>query len=243
MNIKTLLLICLVLLASSIVCAQDTGQICIQSFEDRDGSGTRDDNEPPISNGISASLLSALSVTIDTQLLENSVSAARGLACFDNLPAGDYVVVLTSAQYLATTASSFSALVVPGTAPVLYDFGLVPIQIEPVISSGAEGPFSEAETRALQGIAIALVGSAIVAGVVFLMGLSLYLGVFRRRLRRMRQTQKEHVPRPAPQPLAPAAAEQMPYVPQVTSVPPDDPSRLHQGSPQLFDEDDTNPMA
>lgn len=241
MNAKKLLL-CLLLLSCAVASAQETGQICIQSFEDRDGSGTRDENEPPITHGIGANLLSALSVTIDTQLLEYSVTAARGLTCFDNLPAGDYLVVLTSAQFEATNSASFSALVVPGTAPVLYDLGLAPIQIERVAGSSAEGFSSEAETRALQGIAIAVVGSAIAAGVVFLFGLSLYFGVFRRRLRRIRQAQLEQIPRPAPQPAPLSSAEQTPLGPPVTAAPPNDPFNLHRGSPQLFDENDTNPL-
>ena len=242
MNAKRLLLLTLFLLACASAFAQDTGQICIRSFEDRDGSGTRDDDEPAVSQGVAANLMSALGVTIDTQLLDNSVSAARGLTCFENLPAGDYVVVLTSAQYEATTAHSFNALVVPGTAPVVYDYGLAPIHSERDISA-AEGNLSETETRALQAIAIALAGSGLVAGIVFLLGLALYFGIFRRRLRRTRQAQLEYVPRPAPQAAPPAPEDQLSFSSPVAGAPSGNPIGLHQGSPQLFDQDDTNPLA
>lgn len=243
MNADRLLLLTLLLLVAMNVFAQDTGQICIQSFEDRDGSGTRDDDEPAISQGVAANLMSALSVTIDTLLLENSISAASGLTCFENLPAGDYVVVLTSAQYEATTAPSFNALVVPGTAPVLYDFGLAPIRHERDISIDGERSLNEAETRALQAFAIALVGSGIVAGIVFLLGLSLYFGVFRRRLRKMRQSRLEYSRRQAPQPAPSAPAEPMPFSSPAAGALSNDSFGLHQGSPQLFDQDDTRPLA
>lgn len=239
MNANRLLLLSLLLLVCASAFAQDTGQICIQSFEDRDGSGTRDDDEPAIAQGLAANLMSALGITIDTLLLENSISAASGLACFENLPAGDYVVVLTSAQYEATTAPSFNALVVPGAAPALYDFGLAPIRRERDNSIEAAPPLNEAETRALQAIAIALAGSGLVSGIVFLLGLSLYFGVFRRRLRKIRQSRLEYARRAAPS----APAELMPFSSPAAGAPSHEPFGLHQGSPQLFDQDDTSPLA
>ncbi len=243
MNAFRLLLPSLMLLICASAFAQDTGQICIQSYADADGSGSRDDDEPAISQGVAANLMSALGVTIDTQLLENSISAAIGLTCFEHLPAGDYVVVLTSVQYEATTAPSFNALVVPGTAPVLYEFGLAPIRNERDISIDAEGRLSEAENRALQAMALALAGSGLVAGIVFLLGLLLYMGVFRRRLRKARQSRLAPVHGSPPQAAPSAPAQPMPFSPLAAGATTDDPFGLHQGSPQLFDQDDTNPLA
>ena len=247
---RILALVCIILLVFSGLLAQDTGQICIMSFDDHNGNGQQEDNEPPFTYGIGVSLLSALGVTLETSLLENSPTASSGLLCFEGLSAGDYMVLLTSAQVVATTASSFNAVVVPGAAPARFDFGVAAIQVESESTISETGSLSDEQARALQGIAVGVFAAAISAGCLFLIGLLIYLRVFRRRLKQLRAgrmvQQPWHTPsaeqartNPNPQPAIPGIESAQPG--QYAGPPnPRDPSR---GSPLLFDEDDTSPMA
>ena len=98
---------CLFLLSLQAALAQDTGQVCVQSFEDRDGDGLRDPDERAIAQGIAAGLRNMAGVTIASLLLEDSPFAADGLLCFDQLLAGDYQIALRSAEFSNTTAASF----------------------------------------------------------------------------------------------------------------------------------------
>ena len=68
-----LVLACLLLMGAPLT-AQDTGQICVQAFDDLNQDGVRDPDEAPISRGIAASLLNAAGVTIDTGLMQGSAS-------------------------------------------------------------------------------------------------------------------------------------------------------------------------
>ena len=221
--------------------AQATGQVCVQAFEDVDGDGARSGSETALTGGVIAHLLNALGVTIDARLLENSVESARGLLCFDGLPAGDYTVVLTSALFTATAETSFSAIVVPGDAPVLHSYGVQAEATAEFSAPTGDGPFSDEQLRALEGIGIALAGALIVAAACFVVGLLVYLGVFRRRLRaiRSRPTPQPAALAPSPGPPSPASAYPG-QLPVFNLPPPAGPAGLHQGSPKLFDEDDTN---
>ena len=233
-----LLLICLPILAASILQAQETGQICALSYDDRNGNGSRDANEPLITQGIGATLLNDKGVTVQSRLLEDSLFAASGLLCFDQLLSGDYVVVLTSAEYSATTETSFAASVNPGTAPVRLDFGARPLQVEVVSSNVQSGLFDMDTDRAL-GIALGIIGSLITVLIVSVIGVLIYVLTFRRRLRK---ASAARIPSPAGT-RTPA--------PPITGVPPQ-PAPTTQsanalrklvpsgGSPLLFADDETD---
>ena len=225
--------------------AQDTGQICVSTFEDRNGNGSPEVDEPPVTQGIGLHLLNALGVTIKSTLLETSENASRGLACFDDLPAGDYSITLTSSQYQAATASSFDAAVLPGRAPAVFDFGVSPIPVE--LQAPAQAPLvlDEKQRFALQGIGIGLIVSAILAAVMLLTGLLVYL-------RNRRRSRNERVRNMEPQPLPPQPEGAPPANRELSSAgtPAPNPAvnaqplyAARQGSPLLFDEDETNPMA
>lgn len=176
--IKLLTLLCL--LVPGGLRAQETGQICVLSFDDRNQNGIRDASEPPITQGIGIHLLTPRSVTIKSMLLEESPDAARGLACFEELPAGDYMTLMTSADYIAMASSSFNAAVAPGAVPVRFDFGVKPLTSADLTAAASTS--AEAPNQSLPGIFFATAASVMVGGLMFIIGLLIYFAVFRPRL-------------------------------------------------------------
>lgn len=215
--------ICFSLLIASLTLAQDTGQVCVQSFEDRNADGVRDADERAIASGIGASLQNAAGVTIATRLLEDSPFAARGLLCFEQLPAGDYRISLTSAEYAGVAASTFAATVNPGAAPALVEFGAGPLDGAP--RRGSAGIAVNA--AAAEAAAKALFGSMVAGAVMSVSGLLVYLLIFRRRLRRA-SLMPDASPAPAVSGMTPQASEPQPGA--------DPPRKLapSAGSPPLF---------
>ncbi len=175
--IKLLTLLCL--LVPGGLRAQETGQICVLSFDDRNQNGLRDPSEPPITHGIGIHLLTPRSVTIKSMLLEESPDAARGLACFEGLPAGDYMALMTSADYIAMASSSFNAAVAPGAAPFRFDFGVKPLTSADLTAAATS---AAAPNQTLPGILFATAASVMVGGLMFIIGLLIYFAVFRPRL-------------------------------------------------------------
>lgn len=174
-----LLLICLSLvLLPPAMLAQETGQVCAQSFDDRDGDGLRDPDERAIAHGVSAGLQNLAGVTIASRLQEDSPFAADGLLCFDDLPAGDYQITLRSAEFTMTTAAVFSASVSPGSAPALVEFGLQPLQVAEPRPGAARLKIDDALVEA---VLRALVGGAVAVAILSVIGLLTFLAIFRRR--------------------------------------------------------------
>ena len=161
--------------------AQDTGQICVQSFEDRDADGLRDPDERAIAHGIGASLRNNAGVTIASMLLEDSPFASDGLLCLDQLLAGDYRIVLTSAEFISTTSASFAAAVRPGAAPALVEFGVRALNAQS--SNRGATPIS-IDAAAFNALLRGLIASLIVVVIMSVIGLLIYAFVFRRRLKR-----------------------------------------------------------
>jgi hypothetical protein len=172
--------ICLCLLIASRTLAQDTGQVCVQSYEDYDADGRRDAGESAIASGIGASLQNAAGVTIATRLLEDSPFAARGLLCFEQLPAGDYGISVTSAEYTGVAESTFAATVNPGAAPALLEFGARPLDA----ATGRESAGIAVDSAAAIAAAKAFFGSMVAGALMSVIGLLVYLLIFRRRMRR-----------------------------------------------------------
>ena len=167
-------LLCL-LVGGGLWTAQETGQICLRAFDDRNENGRLDDGEPPMMQGVGMNLLNGRGVTIASKRLDDSPSAARGLACFDDLPAGDYAVMLTSVDATAITSSAFDAAVAPGEAPFRFDFGLKPLTSR----SDAAPPLA---LSAASGLVFGLIASLMVGGLMLIIGLLIYAAVFRPRL-------------------------------------------------------------
>ena len=171
-------MICLSFVLLPTMLAQETGQICAQSFEDRNGDGLRDPDERAIAHGVSASLGNPAGVTISSRLLEDSPFAADGLLCFDDLPAGDYQLTLRSAEFTITTAAVFSASVSPGAAPALVELGLQSLQV----AEPSPGPARlKLDADLVAAVLRALAGGAVVVAISSVIGLLIFLAIFRRR--------------------------------------------------------------
>lgn len=175
-------LFCLLILMTLAARAQETGQICVLTFDDRDGNGSRDADERSIPHGIGASLLNADGVTIAAALLDDSPFAANGLMCFDQLRAGEYRLRVTSAEFIGTTASTFAASVNPGDAPARIEFGVRPLLADEAARAGA----FDLDAVTVAVLARAMLVAALVFVAMSVIGLLIYLLVFRRRLPRAR---------------------------------------------------------
>ena len=219
---------CLLFTLAPPVPAQDTGQVCAQSFEDRDADGLRDPDERAVAYGVGANLQNAAGVTIASLLLEDSPFAGDGLLCFDQLLAGDYQIILRSAEFSNTTSASFSASVNPGAAPALVEFGLRSPQ---VAESGRGANRIAIDAAAVAAVLRALIGSLLVILVMSVIGLLIYIVVFRRRLKRAAALP---YPAPAVTDIVPQPGRPMP---SGDALPKHIPGA---GSPPLFADDETD---
>lgn len=211
------------LYASSL--AQDTGQICLQAYVDHDGDGQRAETEGPIARGVAASLLNERGVTISSRLLEDSPYAGDGLLCFDNLLAGEYRVIISSSEYIATSASEAMASVLPGSAPTRIDFGAKSMAV--AAPPGIINDIVALDDEALLTLAAIAGAGTIVIVVLSLMSCLVVVTLLRRRNRRRLLQQRGAQLGDAPALLAGDSE----LAPRLTKDP-------GQGSPPLFSDED-----
>lgn len=181
MTRKLLLSVLLTLLLATVVTAQSSsGQLCIRAFEDRNGNGTQDANEPPIIRGVSATLANATGLIIDTALMETSSSASSGTLCFQRLEAGQYTIRVTSADYAATTVSDFTAAVSDSGIPQVLSYGgqFIPVEA-PVVETGISQE-ERLQTLLVKSV-IAGIGALVVMGAMAVIGAIIYFAVLRNR--------------------------------------------------------------
>jgi hypothetical protein len=178
----SLIVILAVVVAGAAVAQQSGGQLCVRSFEDRNGNGTLDAGEPLLTRGVSIDLLDTGGVAIASALLDESPTAAQGVVCFQLLPAGQYSVVVTSADFTATTPANVTTTIADGGLPTVVEFGGQRAGV-PTLASGGSGVTSTVplEENQLARILIsALAAMVVVAGMAFL-GLLVYGVAFRGR--------------------------------------------------------------
>lgn len=167
----------MLLFGSFCLSAQDGGQVCVLAFEDLNQNGARDAGEIAIRRGIGAHLLNPGGVTIATGLLEDSPYAAEGLLCFDQLPAGEYQVHVTSSEYILSGETALGASVEPGSPPDRIDIGVRPIDL--AADGGAPGSI---DARAAEGLVLASGAGLTVVFLMGLLGAALSYLAIRRRL-------------------------------------------------------------
>jgi hypothetical protein len=159
--------------------AQTGGQFCVRAFEDRNGSGTRDANEPLLVRDVVVNLLDGDGVTVASGVLESSPTAAQGILCFQRLPAGQYSAVVTSADLTPTTPTSFSATVAESGQPVVVEFGAqraAAIAATPAPAASAEGT-----QETLLRVGLSAGGAIFVMLGMVVLGLIVYAIFFARR--------------------------------------------------------------
>jgi ABC-type Na+ efflux pump permease subunit len=195
--IRVLVLVILFVWAALPAAAQTGGQFCVRAFEDRNGSGARDGGEPLLTRGLAVNLLNAEGVTVASGLLESSPTAAQGTLCFQFLPAGQYTMVVTSAELTATTGGDFTAVVSDGAQPVLFEFGAQRPVIEPTMPAAAPQ-----DSTQLQRIGLSVGGALIAVIGMLVLGLLIYLVA----LRPSRPAPAQRVATPTPASIPPVAA-------------------------------------
>jgi len=255
-HLKLLIMLLLFSLTGILTIAQEDGQVCVRSFEDRNNNATFDANEPLITQGVGVNLMDASGITIDSKLLDDSPIAAQGMVCFQQLPMGDYTVLITSADYSAVTLTSFNALVVAGSVPVRFDFGGKLISADLDTSTSTNTPTTaDSQASAIQGLLFGVIGAIVVMGIMIMVGMLIYFGVFRRRLNRLTALQGTGSYRPVTGPM-PAYQQpgtgSMPVYretpPTTGSMPPVQANNPllnrdpNEGSPPLFLDEDTDQM-
>lgn len=150
MTRKWIVIVCsLFYLALPALAQTGGGQVCVQAFEDRNGSGTPDASEPRITRGISATLTDEQGIIIASGLMEDSPTAANGIYCFQRLAAGQYSLRVASADYTPTTPTEF-VTAVTGADVQVFDYGgqLIPVSAAPT-SSEPDLALTESEQRSL----------------------------------------------------------------------------------------------
>lgn len=179
-------LICILVLAFAIAgtaaAQQSGGQLCIISFEDRNGNGSLDSNEPRLTRGINVNLLDAGGITVASALLDTAPTASQGVVCFQFLAAGQYTAEVTSADFTPTSSSTFTATVEETGSPAVFYFGGQRTGA-PTLSPAGSGTAATAQTEQseLVRLVVSVVGTILViAGMVFL-GIIVYALAFRGR--------------------------------------------------------------
>ncbi len=167
------------LLISNVALAQTGGQLWVRSYEDRNANGVRDTGEPLLTRGVSVDLMNADGIIIASALLESSPNAAQGLVGFQMLPAGEYSVVVTSADYEATNGNQFTTTVSDAGVPPVLEFGAAAVEIPATTDAAATGD----QNKPLIAIGAALAVVLLMA----LIGFIIYALFFRPRLKQAQQ--------------------------------------------------------
>lgn len=160
---------------------QSGGQLCVRSFEDRNANGRLDPGEPLLTRGVSANLLDAGGITIASALLDEAPTAAQGVICFQFLAAGQYTVVITSADYTATTPETVIATISEGGLPSVVEFGGQRAAAPTPTGASSSAAAPESERDQLIRIFISALGTAVVVAGMAFVGILVYLYAFRQR--------------------------------------------------------------
>lgn len=166
---------------------QANGEVCVRAFQDANGNGIRDLNDVPLQGGISANLLNEQGVIVASALLANSPTVTRGLICFQSLPAGQYTLEVTSADFKPTTPTSLTTVIQGGDTPevpYVMEFGGQDLSLAPA-SDASQVMVEDDPASVLTRIMISALGALAALIVMTLLGLVIYLVAFRGRLRRV----------------------------------------------------------
>jgi hypothetical protein len=177
---RIILLGILILLLHHTALAQTGGQFCVRGFEDRNGNGLLDGGEPLLTSGLSADLLNAEQIIVASALLAESPTAAQGVICFQLLAPGQYSLVITAAEYQATTPNTLTAAITDGTLPTVMEFGA---RRRDAVAEEAQAPAQPAlaDRDTLARLVLSVLGALIVMAGMIVLGVAIYLFVVRPR--------------------------------------------------------------
>lgn len=192
MRVLSLFLL-LTLLAGLPVQAQTGGQFCVRAFDDRNGNGIMDAGEALITTGISADLLNSDQIVIASALLSESPTALQGVICFQMLAQGQYSLVVTAAEFSATTPNTLTASISDGNPPTVMEFGARRLDQAVELEEAPVPQFTERET--LARLVLSGLGALVAVAVMVMLGAVIYLIFVRPRP--MQEPQLAYAP-PAP---------------------------------------------
>jgi hypothetical protein len=175
---RALILFLLLLLALPAQ-AQTGGQFCVRAFDDLNGNGILESGEALISNGISADLLNSDQIVIASALLSESPTALQGVICFQMLAQGQYSLVVTAAEYTATTPNMLTASISDGNPPTVMEFGARRLDQSAEVEAAPVPQFSDRET--LARLVLSGLGTLVAVAAMVVLGALIYLFVVRPR--------------------------------------------------------------
>jgi LysM repeat protein len=160
-----------------------TGNLCVLAFKDGNRSASRDPGED---------LLAGATITLSDGERELGRYTTIGISpsepyCFSNLDAGTYDLLISGADLVSTTPSNIR-LAVPAGQTIRVEYGAVPSQAEPPVQPPDPGPaldlgFDLTAGSTATRLVIAAVGAAGVILFMTVLGVVVYLGVLRPRVR------------------------------------------------------------
>ena len=179
LSVLLLILIACTALASAAHAQEGNGQFCVRAYEDLNGNGQRDAGEDLLAHSVGAEIHDVTGVVVDSAILDTSPTNAQGLICFQNLPAGQYTVTVTSAEYIATGLNNMTALIGSSSLPAVFEYGgrrvNVATQLELTSTTDPDD-----RTDELVRLAIAAGGGLFTMMSVAFIGFIVYLLVLRR---------------------------------------------------------------
>lgn len=176
---KRLIAVTIIIVATILSAAAQggDGQFCVRSFEDQNANQLRDQGEPLLMAGIGADLIDETGVVVASALLADSPTAAQGIICFQFLPAGQYTIQVTSAEYQATTPDTMTVTLVGGELPALLEFGAQ--SVNAIAVTGPETQPSDGPD--MQRIFSAAAGAILAVLIMQVIGLLIYVVALRGR--------------------------------------------------------------
>jgi len=169
------------LVVSGVSAQTNTGQICLSAFEDSNGNQLKDQGEAPITQNIVVTLADAQNVITQSKLLDDSPLASNGVICFQNLPAGQYTLSATSANYDPTTNTSFLTGVDASGTVQRFDYGgkvVISRAAAPTAVNGA-ALTPQRQSAIIERILRSSIGAMIVTSLLALLGVIVYWFGFR----------------------------------------------------------------
>lgn len=227
------------LVVASVGLAQTGGQFCVRSFEDRNANALIDADESVLTRGVAVELLNQYNIVIASALLDNSPNSTDGIICFQQLPRGQYSVLVTSADYQPTTPSLITREISDTGFPTVVNFGgqqnlsVVPPaapQSSPSWMDTFSPNFSDMNSDQQRSFILRL-GIALLCGVVAVVLMVLFGFIIYWVSLRQRQPRALQFNPASAQPIDPGSVELSTKQTQPYSIIIDEPT---------FDDDDTN---
>ncbi|MDD9955433.1 MAG: hypothetical protein OXP68_04360 [Anaerolineaceae bacterium] len=158
--------------------AQDGGgQFCLRSFEDRNGNGTLDPGEPPLTAGVSADLRDGDGLVVASGQLDDSPLAAQGVVCFQFLQSGEYTLLVSDSMRQAGGGVIFTRRIEDGGAPTLIDYA-APQQALATAAAPTRGAGNLSQL--LPRVGLSLLGALLVVVAMLALGALIWFFALRR---------------------------------------------------------------